>query len=119
VEALGHARYFALLGRVGAMVGNSSSGLIEAPSFGLPVVNIGGRQRGRIRAANVIDVAGSSRSIEAAIRRALAPATRAKLSGRVNPFGDGRAGERIARVLATVPLDDRLLIKRFSDRAPR
>ena len=108
-------RYFAVLARVGAMVGNSSSGLIEAPSFGLPVVNIGDRQRGRIRAANVIDVAGGARQIESAIRRALSASFRARLSRRVNPFGDGRAGERIARVLASVPLDDRLLMKRFID----
>jgi UDP-hydrolysing UDP-N-acetyl-D-glucosamine 2-epimerase len=107
-------RYFALLGRVGAMVGNSSSGVIEAPSFRLPVVNVGRRQEGRMRAPNVIDVEGGSRRIEAAIRRALSPSFRARLTGR-NPFGDGRAGERIARVLATIPLDDRLRTKRFVD----
>jgi UDP-hydrolysing UDP-N-acetyl-D-glucosamine 2-epimerase len=108
-------RYFAVLDRVGVMVGNSSSGMIEAPSFGLPVVNVGDRQRGRIRAANVIDVAGGARQIESAIRRGLSASFRARLRHRVNPFGDGRAGERIARVLASVPLDDRLLMKRFVD----
>ena len=58
------------------MVGNSSSGLIEAPSFGLPVVNVGDRQRGRLRAANVIDVGHDREAIAAAIRRALDPGFR-------------------------------------------
>jgi UDP-N-acetylglucosamine 2-epimerase len=108
-------RYFAVLARVGVMVGNSSSGMIEAPSFELPVVNVGDRQRGRIRAANVIDVAGGAGQIESAIRRAVSASFRARLRHRVTPFGDGHAGERIARVLASVPLDDRLLMKRFVD----
>jgi UDP-N-acetylglucosamine 2-epimerase len=101
------------------MVGNSSSGIIEAPAFGLPVVNVGRRQAGRVRAGNVIDTGGPSRRIEAAIRRALSPRVRARIAQRRNPYGDGRAGERIARVLARVPIDDRLLIKRFADSGAR
>jgi UDP-hydrolysing UDP-N-acetyl-D-glucosamine 2-epimerase len=108
-------RYFGVLRRIGAMVGNSSSGIIEAPSFALPAVNIGDRQRGRIRARNVIDVKAGSRELEAAIRRALSAAFRTRLRGLVNPYGDGRAADRIAKVLATVPLGDRLLVKRFAD----
>jgi UDP-N-acetylglucosamine 2-epimerase len=115
VTSVGHARYFALLSRVGAMVGNSSSGIIEAPSFGLPVVNVGDRQRGRIRAGNVLDVSGSARPIERAIRRALSPAFRLGIRLRPNPYGDGRAAQRIARVLASVSIDDRLLVKKFVD----
>jgi UDP-hydrolysing UDP-N-acetyl-D-glucosamine 2-epimerase len=115
VPSLGHARYGAVMSRAGAMVGNSSSGIIEAPSFGLPVVNVGGRQRGRVRAANVIDINGSRSTVERAVRRALSPAFRRRASRNRNPFGDGKAGARIAAVLQRVPLDERLLVKRFVD----
>ena len=73
------------------MVGNSSSGLIEAPSFELPVVNIGDRQRGRLRAINVIDVGHGRAEIAAGIARALDPGFRRRLAGLPNPYGDGRA----------------------------
>jgi UDP-N-acetylglucosamine 2-epimerase len=107
------------MAHVGAMVGNSSSGLIEAPSMSLPVVNIGARQEGRLRANNVIDVPASAPAIERAVRRALSPGFRRGLRSLANPYGDGRAAERIARVLATVPLDARLIRKRFISRFSR
>jgi UDP-N-acetylglucosamine 2-epimerase len=97
------------------MIGNSSSGLIEAPSFGLPVVNVGDRQRGRLRAANVIDVGHDREAIAEAIRRALDPSFRGGLAGLVNPYGDGQAAPRIARVLREVELGPRLVRKRFAD----
>jgi UDP-N-acetylglucosamine 2-epimerase len=97
------------------MVGNSSSGLIEAPSFALPAVNIGDRQRGRVRAPNVIDVSPDRDQIAAAIARALDPAFRASLAGIANPYGDGRAAPRIAAVLRDVELGPPLLRKRFTD----
>lgn len=118
VENLHTQAYFSLMALAGAMVGNSSSGVIEAPSFELPVVNIGARQAGRQRAANVIDVAAQREEIVSAIRRALDPAFTASLRGLASPYGDGRAGERIARVLAETPLDARLLVKRFQDMEP-
>jgi UDP-N-acetylglucosamine 2-epimerase len=98
-----------------AMVGNSSSGIIEAPSFGLPVVNIGNRQRGRLRATNVIDCEAESGAIVVAIKRALSSDFRAGLKGLVNPYGDGRAAERVVRLLREVPLDANLVEKRFYD----
>lgn len=113
VEALGTRGYAGMLHLAAAMVGNSSSGLIEAPSFALPAVNVGSRQEGRERAANVIDVACTRAAISAGLRRALDPAFRAGLKGLANPYGDGHAAERIAERLAEVPLDDRLLRKRF------
>ena len=73
VRNLGSRRYIALLRRATLMIGNSSSGILEAPSFRLPVVNIGDRQAGRIRAENVIDVSHSVDEIRAAIRRAISP----------------------------------------------
>lgn len=112
---LGQVDYLSLMKIVGAMVGNSSSGLIEAPSFGLPVVNIGDRQRGRIRARNVIDTPPRAGAIERALSRALAPAFRASLRGMRNPYGSGDAAARIAQTLAAVVLDRRLIAKRFVD----
>jgi len=97
------------------MVGNSSSGIIEAASFGLPVVDVGMRQRGRMRAGNVVGAAGDAGSIRAAIEHAVDPAFRRAVDGLVNPYGDGHAGERISEVVATVPLDEHLLVKRFHD----
>jgi UDP-hydrolysing UDP-N-acetyl-D-glucosamine 2-epimerase len=112
---LGDDVYTSLLREADVMVGNSSSGLIEAPSFALPVVNVGDRQRGRLRAANVIDVAPEREAIADGIRRALDPAFRAGLRGLVNPYGDGHAAPRIARVLREVELGPRLTRKRFVD----
>ena len=117
IPALGEDGYRALLQEADVMVGNSSSGLIEAPSFGLPVVNVGIRQQGRLRAANVIDVGHGREEIAAGIRRALAPGFRAGLRGLVNPYGDGNAAPRIARVLREVELGPRLARKRFVDLA--
>jgi UDP-N-acetylglucosamine 2-epimerase len=112
---LGDDVYTSLLREADVMIGNSSSGLIEAPSFGLPVVNVGDRQRGRLRAANVIDVAADRVAIVGAILRALDPAFRRGLAGLVNPYGDGHAAPRIARVLRAVELGPRLTRKRFVD----
>src|ERR1019366_3613972 len=103
--------YWSLLRQVDAMVGNSSSGIMEAASFGLPVVNVGIRQQGRERARNVIDAPANSPSISAAIKRALSPSFRKKLRGMVNPYGNGTAATTIARVLTSVPLDNLLMKK--------
>ncbi len=116
VDHLGTAAYVALMRRASAMVGNSSSGIIEAAAFGLPVVNIGDRQKGRPRAANVIDVPFDAPAIAAAIRRAVDPAFRAPLGSLDNPYGDGGAASRVAARLAEVPLGGRLLRKTFIDR---
>jgi len=114
VRNLGSRRYISLLRRATLMVGNSSSGIIEAPSFRLPVVNIGNRQAGRVRAANVIDVPHSADAIRAAIRQAMSAAFRESLRDLTNPYGDGQTGRRIASILAEIPLDDRLLIKEMA-----
>ena len=115
VASLGTRAYFTLMARAAAMVGNSSSGIIEAPSFALPMVNIGNRQRGRQRAANIIDSAYGRREIAAAIARAVSPDFRRSLKGMTNPYGDGKAAQRIVSVLAEVTLDARLTTKRFAD----
>ena len=115
VPHLGTALYFGLMRIAGAMVGNSSSGLVEAPSFGLPVVNIGTRQEGRLRAENVIDVGYRKEEILSGIQRALSADFRSKLHGMKNPYGDGQASQRIVQRLGEIPLDDRLIRKRFVD----
>lgn len=113
--SLGDRVYLSLLEHAAAMVGNSSSGLIEAPSFGLPVVNIGSRQAGRLRGANVIDVEPERDDILRAIEAALAPGMRARLRALPNPYGDGRAAPRIVSVLRELELTPRLVRKRFID----
>ncbi len=117
VENLGTLRYFSLMRIAGAMVGNSSSGIIEAASFELPVVNVGPRQNGRTRAMNVIDVPDDENSdaIATAIARACSSVFRTELKGMTNPFGTGHAARVIVDQLASCPLDARLRAKKFFD----
>lgn len=98
VDALGDRRYWALLREADAMLGNSSSALIEAPVLALPAVNVGIRQRGRLRGHNVIDVPVDAAAIANGLRTALDPAFRRGI-GDSGPFGDGHAAARIRRVL--------------------
>lgn len=108
---LPRADYLDALAQAEALVGNSSSGIIEAASFGTPVVNIGSRQRLRQRNANTLDCGNDAAAIGAAIAAQLA-------HGRwpaANVYGDGRAGERIAALLAAVPLPASLLDKTNAD----
>ncbi|MFN5314545.1 MAG: UDP-N-acetylglucosamine 2-epimerase [Planctomyces sp.] len=115
VSNLGTEAYFSLMRHAAVMVGNSSSGIIEASSFQLPVVNIGLRQEGRPRSGNVLDCDDSVAGIGGAMRRALSAEFREHCRGVRNIYGDGRAAERIVGVLGSVALDERLLIKRFFD----
>jgi UDP-N-acetylglucosamine 2-epimerase (non-hydrolysing)/GDP/UDP-N,N'-diacetylbacillosamine 2-epimerase (hydrolysing) len=108
----------ALARQAGARVvcaGNSSSGIKETPAFGCPAVNIGSRQDGRLRGANVLDVDYDSERIRAAIAQGLKDeAFREKCRRTDNPYHLGNAGRKIAEVLASVPLDERLLRKRMT-----
>lgn len=113
VENLGTQGYFSLMCMAAAMAGNSSSGIIEAASFELPVVNIGTRQGGRVRGRNVLDVGYNHAEILDGIRRAVSPENRAALKGLQNPYGDGQAARRIVERLRDVSLDEKLIIKRF------
>jgi GDP/UDP-N,N'-diacetylbacillosamine 2-epimerase (hydrolysing) len=102
---LPHRDYLAFLRQAAVLVGNSSSGIIEAPALHLPVVNIGTRQQGRERAENVLDAGYGHVEIEGAIRRAVSDLGFQEQVKRCrNPYGDGHAGERIARILSEVPL---------------
>jgi UDP-hydrolysing UDP-N-acetyl-D-glucosamine 2-epimerase len=108
-DSLGQLRYGSCLKTFDAVVGNSSSGLMEAPAVGTPAVNIGERQRGRLRAGSTIDCAVDRHTIEAAIRRALTwqdvPVD--------SPDGDGRAAARIMATLRMIDDPRTLLDKRF------
>lgn len=109
---LGAVTYWSLLGNVEMLLGNSSSGIMEAASFALPVVNVGLRQQGRERAKNVLDAAPDTRSILEKIAMARNPQFKESLRGMRNPYGDGHAAEKIVEVLTTVPLTPDLLMKR-------
>jgi UDP-hydrolysing UDP-N-acetyl-D-glucosamine 2-epimerase len=103
--------YWSLLGHVSLLIGNSSSGIMEAASFALPVVNVGFRQKGRERARNVLDAAPEAHAINHAMTRAMSSEFRASLTGMTNPYGDGHAADTIVQVLTTTPLGDPLLVK--------
>jgi len=115
VPSLGQRRFASLLKEAAAMVGNSSSGIIEAPFFGLPVVNIGSRQAGRLRAENVLDAAHDQKSIRAAIECAMHDETfRTRARNSRNPYGDGHAGERIVEILTALEIGPELLDKQIA-----
>lgn len=113
-ESLGQRRYLSALRQAAVVIGNSSSGLIEAPAAGVPTVNIGPRQRGRLRAPSVIDCGETASEIAAAIRRALDPAFREAAFRTAPPYGSGGAAMMITRILREVRLDG-ILMKSFHD----
>ncbi|MEA3643245.1 MAG: UDP-N-acetylglucosamine 2-epimerase [Lamprobacter sp.] len=112
--SLGQLRYLSCIQHVDGIVGNSSSGLLEVPSFKKGTINIGDRQRGRLRATSVIDCAPDRASIGAALDRLFSGEFQAQLSSVENPCGSGGASDAIVKILEQWPLDD-LLKKRFYD----
>ena len=114
-KSLPRREYLSLLKFASVLVGNSSSGIIDAPSFCTPVVNIGSRQEGRERGSNVLDVGYNREDIKAAINKAvndqefLAVVKKCK-----SPYGDGKAGLRIAKVLSELEINPRLLQKKIT-----
>jgi UDP-N-acetylglucosamine 2-epimerase (non-hydrolysing)/GDP/UDP-N,N'-diacetylbacillosamine 2-epimerase (hydrolysing) len=104
--------YWSLLRQMTLMLGNSSSGIMETPSFALPTVNVGLRQQGRERARNILDAAPDSASILNAVRRAKSTEFRDSIAEMTNPYGDGHASETIIEVLTSTPLGVKLLMKR-------
>ncbi len=117
VDSLGQRRYLSAMRLCRAVVGNSSSGLLEAPLLHTPTVNIGTRQEGRHREASVIDCAASSGAIREALKRAVSSEFR-QVADRVQvPYADGRVALRIKKVLKEVPLEA-IARKRFHDQIP-
>jgi len=111
VTSLGNLAYLSMLAQVDAVVGNSSSGLYEAPSLGTPTVDIGVRQKGRPMASSVIHCDVDAKSIIQGIDEALSRGRNSVTS----PYGDGHAAERIVSVLRTLPDRETLLLKVFVD----
>ncbi len=106
--------YWGLLRQVAMMIGNSSSGIMETGSFGLPTVNAGLRQKGRERPPNVLHAEATAASILERVGEARSASFRESLRGMRNPYGEGRAAGRIVEVLTTLPGRDVLLMKRGS-----
>ena len=114
VQSLGQLRYLSAMRFCDAVVGNSSSGLIEAPAFKVPTVNIGDRQKGRVRAVSVIDCAPVAAAIQAALHRACSPEFRFALAEMIDPFDGGNTAKKIVTTLKKVPLAG-ILKKHFCD----
>jgi GDP/UDP-N,N'-diacetylbacillosamine 2-epimerase (hydrolysing) len=104
---LSREKFISWMAQCDVMIGNSSSGIIEAASFGTPVVNVGSRQNMRETGPNVVTVGIDEPSIGAAIEAAL----RSPRPSAVNIYGDGHSGERIVEHLATIPIGSELLVK--------
>lgn len=110
--SLGEQRYLSCIRHVDAVVGNSSSGLIEVPSFAKATLNIGDRQRGRLKANSVVDCAPEKAAILAALQQVYSPAFQAQLAAVQNPYGEPGAGKKVVAVLRDHPLQG-LLKKSF------
>lgn len=109
-----HTDYISLLKYCSAMVGNSSGALIEAPTFKIPVVNIGNRQKGREKTINVIDCENKKLAIKKSILLAISNDFKRKILRCVNPYGDGHSAEKIVKVLKEIELDKKLLQKQIT-----
>lgn len=112
--SLGQLRYLSAIAHVDAVVGNSSSGLAEVPSFRKPTVNIGDRQKGRLKAQSVIDCAPDRESIKAALAEAYSANFQASLGQVVSPYGDGGASQKILHILENHDFSGSLM-KAFHD----
>ncbi len=114
-KSLPYEDYLDIMNIASVMVGNSSSGIIEAPSFHLPFVNIGIRQQGREKVENVIDVDYDKEEIKKAIEKAINDKKFIeKVKSCKNPYGDGKAGIKIADILSKIKIDHHLLEKRLT-----
>jgi GDP/UDP-N,N'-diacetylbacillosamine 2-epimerase (hydrolysing) len=109
--SLGELRYLSCIAQVDGVVGNSSSGLIEAPSFKKGTINIGDRQRGRLQATSIINCEPNQQDISDAIHTLYSPDFQMDLSKAFNPYGEGGASEKIVKVIKSIPLDG--LVKKY------
>jgi GDP/UDP-N,N'-diacetylbacillosamine 2-epimerase (hydrolysing) len=110
--SLGMVRYLSALKYCSLVIGNSSSGLLEAPSFGVPTVNIGDRQKGRLQANSVLNCNPNEDDIERAITKALSPDFREIARHVVNPYGDGHTSDKIVAVMRDFMMNNRISLKK-------
>ncbi len=115
VTSIPRQTYLSLLKNASLMLGNSSSGILESPSFAVPAINIGNRQSGRVKAKNIIDCPAETAAISAALEKGLSQSFRQSIQDIVNPYGTTGCGKRIAKILAAYQLGENLLLKRFAD----
>ena len=117
IKNLGQKAYLSAMKYSQLMIGNSSSGIIESASFKLPVVNIGDRQAGRFKPANVIDCVCEKEKIKKAVQWAMSNAFRQSVENLVSPYGDGKASMRIVNILESIDMDKKsqILKKKFYD----
>lgn len=114
--SLGMLKYLSALKYCSIVIGNSSSGIVEAPSFGVPTINIGDRQKGRLQASSVITCAASQESIKKAIEKAITEPFIDKAKSATNPYGDGNTSEKIVEVVNDYMLNEKIdLKKKFYD----
>ena len=112
--SLGQVGYLSAMAVSDLVIGNSSSGIVEAPSLGTPTINVGSRQDGRMKAASVIDVDGSLDSLRSAVKFSLSAEMQNRVKGLVSPFGNSGATFQISEIISTVNLEE-LLVKKFCD----
>ena len=111
-NSLGQLRYLSAMQYVDGVVGNSSSGLLEAPSFKIGTVNIGDRQRGRVKASSIIDSISTEESVASALKKLFSQEFSNSVKQTVSPFGNGGVAEKIVKIIDSFPLDD-ILKKKF------
>jgi UDP-hydrolysing UDP-N-acetyl-D-glucosamine 2-epimerase len=115
IKNLGQTKYISLMSEASLMIGNSSSGIVEAPSVGLPVINIGDRQKGRECSKNIVNSNGTLSSLKNAFRKITDPKFKRDLKKIKNPYGDGDSSRRIKNILKKVDMNS-FNIKKFYDR---
>lgn len=114
-SSLGSKRYLSLLKESEMIIGNSSSGIIEAPSFKIPTINIGNRQKGRLKAESVIDCENKTQDIIEAIEKVRSNEFNAKIKNVVNPYGEGNTSELIVNEIKKYLSHEKNLFKHFYD----
>ena len=115
VKTLGQVRYLSAIKHVDMVIGNSSSGLIEVPSFKKPTINIGSRQKGRLKGASVIDCNDDSKSIKLAIEKGLSKEFKEFIKNHENPYGTGDVSKKIVKILKNVYIGKESIMKQFYD----
>jgi GDP/UDP-N,N'-diacetylbacillosamine 2-epimerase (hydrolysing) len=112
--SLGQKLYYSCLNEFDIVIGNSSSGLGEAPTFKIPTINIGNRQMGRVKADSIIDCIPQKMSILSAVNLAFEESFQHLLKDVENPYGQGGASEKVVNIISKIPLDG-LTKKSFFD----
>ena len=113
-KSLGHLRYLSCMSHVDGVVGNSSSGLLEAPTFKKGTINIGDRQKGRLQASSVLNCEPTRAAIADALAKLYSPTFQHNLNQVINPYGVGGATTKVLKVIKSFPLDH-LIKKLFHD----